>query len=66
MTVEIPLKRKYKTAHRGRYSNGGGGNNRPARQHAPLTDRERALHAAQPKKVMHLQANGKVRMLNES
>jgi hypothetical protein len=63
MTVEIRLKKKYRVGGWGRQNSPAGGNNRAARQHAPLTERDKALHAAQPVKVMHLQANGKCRMV---
>lgn len=59
----IPLKSKYLTAHRGKQKSPAGGNNRAARPHRQLTAREIELHAAQPEKVMHMQANGKVRMI---
>jgi hypothetical protein len=63
-SVEIKLKLKYRVGGRGRQKSPAGGNSRPARQHAPLTERDKALHAAQPLKAMHLQANGKIRMVN--
>jgi hypothetical protein len=59
----IRLKLKYRIGGRGRYSSGHGGNNRPARQHRQLTPAEIALHAAQPRKVMWLQPNGRIRMI---
>lgn len=63
MPVEIKLKLKYRTGGRGKYKSPSGGNNRAARQHRELTPVERALHAAQPVRVMMLQPNGKVRMV---
>lgn len=62
MATNIPLKRKYLTAEKGRYRAGYSGNNNKAKLHRALTDREKALHAAQPAKVMILLPNGKVRM----
>jgi hypothetical protein len=61
--VEIPLKRKYRAGGKGKYKSPSNGHAAPARAHRQLTDREKALHLAQPVRVMHLQANGKVRMV---
>jgi hypothetical protein len=63
MPVEIKLKKKYRVGGRGRQKSPAGGNNRQARPHRQLTPVEVALHAAQPFKAMHLQANGKIRMI---
>lgn len=63
MPVEMKLKLKYRVGGRGRQKSPAGGNSRPARQHLPLTERDKALHAAQPVRVMHLQPNGKIRMI---
>lgn len=61
--MQIPLKKKYRTASKGRYRSGYGGNNNPAKQKHKLSEREIALHLAQPKKIMVLMANGKRRMV---
>jgi hypothetical protein len=61
--MEIPLKKKYRTAQKGRYKSGYGGNNKAAKQKHKLTEREIALHLAQPKKMMVLNAKGKCRMV---
>lgn len=61
--MEIPLKLKYRTATKGRYKSGYGGNNNPARPHRPLTEKEKELHMRQPKKVMHMLPSGKTRMV---
>lgn len=66
MTVEIALKRKYRTGGKSRYKSGYGGNSRPARQKHKLTQREIDLHLRQPQKVMVLTASGKVRMVTVS
>ncbi len=62
MSIEIPLKAKYlrggKTRHKSKTNN-----NQTARQHRQLTPVEVELHAAQPVRVMHLQKNGKIRMI---
>lgn len=63
MAIEIPLRLKYRRGGRGKYKSPSGGNNRAARQHRELAPAERALHAAQPVRVMVLQANGKIRMM---
>ena len=63
MATEIRLKLKYRTYFRGRQKSPAGGNSQKARAHRQLTAREIELHAAQPVKVMHVQANGKVRMI---
>lgn len=63
MAEEIRLKRKYLVGGKSRQKSAAGGNNRAARQHLPLTERDKALHAAQPVRVMHLQPNGKIRMI---
>jgi hypothetical protein len=63
MAVEIPLKRKYRVGGKGRYKSNAGGNNQAAKQHRELTPAEKALHLAQPVKVMRLLPNGKVRMM---
>jgi hypothetical protein len=63
MATELRLKLKYKVGGKSRYHGSYGGNSRPAKLHRQLTDREKALHAAQPKKIMLLQANGKRKMV---
>ncbi len=63
MTEAIPLKLKYRTGHKSRYKSPSGGNNQAAKQKRALTDREKALHLAQPHRVMVLGANGKIRMV---
>jgi hypothetical protein len=62
MAIEIPLKRKYLQGGTSRHKSKTG-NNQTAKLHRQLTATEIALHAAQPCRVMLLQANGKVRMI---
>lgn len=59
----IPLKLKYRVGGKSRYSSGHGGNNNPAKQHRQLTERDKALHLAQPNKVMVIRGNGPARMI---
>lgn len=59
----IPLKLKYRVPHKSRYRAGYMGNNSKAKLHRKLTEREIALHAAQPEKVMVMTSSGKVRMV---
>lgn len=59
----IRLKRKYLVGGKSRYHAGYGGNNNPAKHGHPLTDKERALHARQPNKVMVIRGNGPARMI---
>lgn len=62
MPVEIPLKAKYRVrpiARRNKSDYGGHGGKK--RNHRPLTKEEKALHAAQPYKIMVMR-NGKCRM----
>jgi hypothetical protein len=47
---------------RGKYHSDFNGRNNAAKPKHPLTDREKALHAAQPVKVLHILASGKGRM----
>jgi hypothetical protein len=63
MTVEIPLKRKYTEPKRtGKYHSSFLGHSAKKKLRRLLTAREKALHEAQPVKVMYLLANGKRRM----
>ncbi len=60
MLIEIPLKLKYRTRKPwGRFRADYGGNNNKAKPHRPLSEREKALHAMQPRKVLVLLASGK-------
>lgn len=61
--VEIKLKRKYLVGGKSRYHARYSGNNNPARHGHPLTEKEKALHARQPNKVMVIRANGPARMI---
>lgn len=61
--MEIPLRRKYTTHFVAkRNKNGRSDNHKAKRLHRELTASELALHERQPRKVMHLLANGKTRM----
>jgi hypothetical protein len=60
---EVPLKRKYLLYKPARNNRNGHSENAGVKVlHKPLTEREKALHAAQPRKVMILGANGRTRM----
>lgn len=61
--MEIRLKKKYRVVSKGKYRSGYGGNNNPAKQKHKLSEREIALHLAQPVKIMVMSAKGKTRMM---
>ena len=63
LATEIPLKKKYRSGGKGKYKSPTNGHAAPARVHRQLTEREKALHLAQPVRVMWLMSNGKVRMV---
>ncbi len=61
--VELRLKKKYLVGGTRGYGRNHGGNNKKATPHRELTPAEIALHAAQPKRVMYLMPNGKIKMI---
>lgn len=63
MSVEIPLRAKYLSVTHGKQKSPAGGHAASKKNRHSLTQREKDLHAAQPKKVMILKANGKRSMV---
>ena len=62
MTVQIRLKKKYLTTHKGRYKGGASGGP-AAHKRKKLTDVQKRSLPPQPKKALLISANGKRKMI---